>query len=329
MPDESAPTSSASEANYARGFGITECSVLKVTESIHVRQGVLEEKEEEEMKERVEELRNALMKDEKGAELMIKCKGPAHSQSDPDFGGFCNDIALRRYLIARSNNVDGAKKQIIETLEWRTLRCPHEPIATLMEPEALTGKVQLAPKKDRFGRPIIILESSKENTKDVDNQMRFLAWNLERATRRMQDGVDKFVVFINLSDFSIWTAPGMKATRETIKIVTSCFAERLGHCVLFRPPAYFTVFLASIRPFIDPKTMTKVITVRGGEDKFQPESDHDTLLSSVIGDDWKKMTGAFQPVTDKTVAAGYVHETYWPEAVKEEEAYEARLREIC
>ena len=50
--------------------------------------------------------------------------------------------------------------------------------------------------KDRWDRPVVVLDNTVENTRNIDDQMLFLAWNLELAIRDMPSHVDKYLVFI-------------------------------------------------------------------------------------------------------------------------------------
>ena len=62
----------------------------------------------------------------------------------------------------------------------------------------------------------------------------------------MSPPVEKHVVFIHLENFSIFNAPSIAVTKKTIEILASNYCERLGHAVLWQPPAYFSVFLSAV-----------------------------------------------------------------------------------
>jgi hypothetical protein len=47
---------------------------------------------------------------------------------------------------------------------------------------------------------------------------------------------------MHLGNFSLFNAPSMKASRETIYMLCNCFPERLGHCIAYLPPSVFTFF---------------------------------------------------------------------------------------
>jgi hypothetical protein len=103
----------------------------------------------------------------------------AHPQED--FG----DDALHRFLVARNMIVADAVAMVLPALEWRQLRRPAEVRAADIEGEALTGKCY-NPGFDRHGRPVLVIDATKENTWDVDQNMRHLAWQMERCIRQMK-----------------------------------------------------------------------------------------------------------------------------------------------
>jgi hypothetical protein len=77
----------------------------------------------------------------------------------------------------------------------------------------------------------------------------------------------------------------------------------------FNPPMIFEAFFNSIKSFIDPKTVNKIVFIRGDVSDGSP---NDLRMKQIIGDDWKKITGACQPVLNESCSPGYNHEEYWP-----------------
>ena len=97
------------------------------------------------------------------------------------------------------------------------------------------------------------------------------------------------------------------------------YAERLGHCIWWQPPAYFSVFISMIRPFIDPATYEKVVIIKGDA---SPGSANDRTMTVLIGPDWRAKTGAGGARTTPGTSPGYVHSDAWQHAVDEEAAYD-------
>jgi hypothetical protein len=98
---------------------------------------------------------------------------------------------------------------------------------------------------DRHSRPIIVMDPSRENSKNHDSQLRHLVWQLERAKRKMNvrphaEGpaadeaqakpafVEKYCLFINMERNSIWNSPPLKTSMETLKTLTDRLPEHLG-----------------------------------------------------------------------------------------------------
>eukprot|EP00759_Apiculatamorpha_spiralis_P054303 PhF_6_TR6903/c0_g1_i1/m.10024 len=233
------------------------------------------------------------------------------------------DVELHRFLIARNYDLKKSTALIFEAMKFR-LSKGYKIIEmmdgwkSVLSHESETGKIY-SPGHDIYGRPVVVLDNTVENTKSVDDQMKLLAWNLDFAVRQMPPHIDKFVVFVHLTNFSFLNTPPMSATKQTLNMLSNCFPERMGHCIAFQPPAVFKVFLGTIRPLIDAKTFGKVIFIRGD---VEDGSENDEKLKTIIGPHWKTLTGACQPVYVEGNSPGFDHDEYWPtidRRLKEEE----------
>mmetsp|Transcript_32537 Transcript_32537/g.71598 ORF Transcript_32537/g.71598 Transcript_32537/m.71598 type:complete len:107 (+) Transcript_32537:107-427(+) len=91
-------------------------------------------------------------------------------------------------------------------------------------------------------------------------------------------------------------------------MLSRCFPERMGHCVAFCPPLYFYVVWESVKGFLDPKTVSKVVFITGD---VSEGSKNDIQLKTIIGDDWKKICGAGQSQVPGN-SPGFDHSDYWP-----------------
>eukprot|EP01034_Spumella_vulgaris_P023948 gene23948-30232_t len=181
-----------------------------------------------------------------------------------------------------------------------------------MSKESETGKIY-CPGYDKWGRSILILDNTVENTKSIDDQMTFLAWNLEFAIKMMKPNVDKYLVFMHLSNFSFFNTPPLASTKETINMLCNCFPERLGHCIAYQPPTVFRIFFNTVKGFLDPKTASKMVFIIGD---VSEGSENDLLLKSIVGDDWKALVGVEQPIAIKGNSPGYHHEKHWPTVIE-------------
>ena len=292
----------------------SEESGIRIDELLHIRQVPQDA-------EKIAQVRQMLADEDAG--LLASFQHAATSLPVPgdDTTGFVDGHCIWRYLVARNGDCKKASAMLLDMLRWRREHRPQVFRAAEFENEGLTGKVRLTG-KDRHGRPVIVLDNTVENTRDVDAQMRHLAWHLERATRRMREGVQKYFIFIHFENFSLWNAPPMKASRETLKLLQLIFAERLGHVVGYRVPLYFHVFYAALKPFIDAKTESKVVLIRNKSDDaaFAPGSANDDKMRALVGDQWRELCGVDQP-TKAGSACGFDQPTYWAEVQEEQKAW--------
>jgi hypothetical protein len=184
--------------------------------------------------------------------------------------------------------------------------------------EGETGKVRV-PGNDRWGRPVVVLDNTVENTKGADDQMCFLAWNLELAMKTMDPSVDKYCCFIHLNEFSFWNMPPMNTTKETMFMLGNSYPERLGHAIVYKPPSVFNTFHSAVTALgvIDAKTQSKVVFIHGDTSDGSP---NDLKLRGLLGDNWKALTGAEQKVLSPSGAPkaspGYHHDEYWKGAMR-------------
>ena len=197
---------------------------------------------------------------------------------------------LHRYARARQWNIEKATQMMVASIEWRKRMKPETIRSHHIEVEARTGKVRVADGPDLKGRPIVILDNASSNTTDVDNQMRFLTWNFNRAVSKMPAGVEKFVVFINLSRWSIADTPPMRATQETMDILANQFCERLGLAICWDAPWIFNAFFNAIYYLIDPATRVKILFLSGSSNP-----DTNASMTAILGPNWKQLTGIDHP----------------------------------
>ena len=129
-----------------------------------------------------------------------------------------------------------------------------------------------------------MLHNTVQNTSDVDNQMRFLAWNMDSLAADMHNGVEKYCILIHLWDFSLFNCPPMTSTRETLQMLTTCYPERMGHCVAIGPPSVFKTFYNMVSPLIDSKTQGKMVFLTGD---CRAGSKNDETMKFLVVREWE------------------------------------------
>lgn len=188
----------------------------------------------------------------------------------PEQCAWLTDECLCRYLRARKYNSDKAAAMLYSTLSWRVSNDVEHMLPVrrcqkfeVIRNEGLTGKMFVLPILDKYGRAIILMRPGLENSADVDGNLLFLQYTLERASvlcDRAQGGSGKFVVLIDFAEgqFSLRRAPSLSTSRATLHMIQDHYPERLGKAVLFDAPMFFFPVFKALKPFIDPVTYDKI-----------------------------------------------------------------------
>ncbi|KAH9605636.1 hypothetical protein KSS87_021612 [Heliosperma pusillum] len=138
---------------------------------------------------------------------------------------YCTEGCLRRYLDARSWNVEKAKKMLEETLKWRASYKPEE---------------------------------IRWNTTSPEGNIRHLVYMLENAILNLPESQEQMCWLIDYTGFSMSTNVSVRTARDIINILQNHYPERLGVAFLYNPPRIFQAFWKVVKYFLDPKTFQKV-----------------------------------------------------------------------
>ncbi|XP_047970539.1 phosphatidylinositol transfer protein 3-like [Salvia hispanica] len=171
---------------------------------------------------------------------------------------FCSDACLRRYLEARSWNLDKAKKMLEATLKWRSEYKPEEIRWHEVAHEGETGKVSKANFHDRKGRTVLIMRPGKQNTTSSEGNIRHLVYLMENAILNLPEGQEQMSWLIDFNGWTINTNISIKTTRDIIYILQNHYPERLAVIVLYNPPRFFEAFWKVVKYFVDEKTFQKI-----------------------------------------------------------------------
>jgi hypothetical protein len=101
-----------------------------------------------------------------------------------------------------------------------------------------------------------------ENSADPANNLKYLAYTLERAAATAAtaaNGDGKFVILIDYAagQFSLRRAPSLATSKATLAMIQDCYPERLAAAFMCDSPPYFLPVFRLLKPFIDPVTSAK------------------------------------------------------------------------
>ncbi|KAM1810407.1 hypothetical protein ACFX11_027426 [Malus domestica] len=171
---------------------------------------------------------------------------------------YCTDGCLRRYLEARSWNLEKAKKMVEETLKWRATYKPEETRWHEIAHEGETGKVFRAKFHDRLGRSVLIMRPAQQNTNSPEDNIRHLVYLIENGILNLPEGQEQMSWLVDFTGFSINTNVTVKTARDIINILQNHYPERLAVAFLYNPPRIFQAFWKAVKYFLDAKTFQKV-----------------------------------------------------------------------
>eukprot|EP00971_Amphidinium_carterae_P186092 3693901-Amphidinium_carterae.1 len=141
----------------------------------------------------------------------------------------------------------------------------------------------------------------------------------------MEPPVERYAIFITLTDFTIFNNPSLAVVRETCAMVTSCFPECCGTIILHKAPRVFQAAFAAAKSFIDPHTMSKIHFIVGDD---RPGTANDAKLQVLLGSNWRQLTGVQDPKESPSSSRGYVHRECWRRVLLEERDWRRRTGNV-
>jgi len=207
------------------------------------------------------------------------------------YGMEMNDATYRRYLVARKLDVEKAVEMLENTLKWRCEQGLADMQTNWMESlhkEHETGKMYVRG-YDKEGHVIIHMQPGHENTREHEGNIRNLIFNLEKCVAcLLKDGrKEKWLLIIDFEGYSMFNAPPMKTSMETLSILQSHYPERLLRACLVNPPWLFMTFWNVIYPLVDPVTQQKLEFVKetgsGLKGRFEQLVELDSLETRLGG----------------------------------------------
>ncbi|KAJ1855045.1 hypothetical protein GGH12_004414 [Coemansia sp. RSA 1822] len=178
-----------------------------------------------------------------------------------DIEGWLTDECIARYVRARKGVYEDTKKALRKSIEWRAATRPHALRPDVVEIESRTGKMYFNG-FDKLSRPVIYMYNHRQNTKEPDNQIRWVVYTLELCIRHMRPGVEKVTLAIDATNWGFSNSVSIGTAKKFLDILSNHYPERLGRAVVFVPPKLFVGFYSLVSPFIDPVTKAKVAFVK-------------------------------------------------------------------
>lgn len=197
------------------------------------------------------------------------------------------------------------------TLQWRKdfkIDEMHTNWTDTLAVENATGKTYVRG-YDKLGNPLIVMRPRCENTNKYEGNLKHVVYSMERAVAAMEKtGQEKLCLLIDFEGYSLFNAPPMKTSQDTLSILQNHYPERLHRAYCVRPPTIFYAFYRMISPFIDPVTVQKVAMLTSSDmskadNQLYREIDRSTLETCFGGEDNR-------PFVSQTYLAGDFGDDY-------------------
>jgi hypothetical protein len=241
------------------------------------------------------------------------------AESIEENAAFLTDETYIRYLKARNWNVDKATTMLEETVRWRR---EFEVNALVkgkwhdnIRGENASGKLYVRG-VDKYGNVLVYMKPKHENSRDHDNNVRHLVYNMERAfayqnhyhnttdstnsssssatgtatgTETETFRPNKICLVVDYDGFTMANSPPLKTSLAVLSILQNHYPERLRRAYLIRTPWIFNATFKLISPFVDPVSKAKIVFMKSTDLKFireQLSADIDpAILETEIGGD--------------------------------------------
>ncbi|KAI3946498.1 hypothetical protein MKX01_017714 [Papaver californicum] len=216
-----------------------------------------------------------------------------------------NDLTLKRFLIARSMDIEKAAKMFIQWKKWRDDFLPLGFIPESEVPDELGSKklyLQIPSSNAHHHHPVVIVKTKKHfSSKDQLQFKKFVVHFLEKSIASSfmegeEKGDEQVIAILDLGNIT-YKNVDPRALITGFQFLQSYYPERLAKCYIINMPWFFVSVWKMISVFLEKKTLEKIVIVGNEEEErksFINEVGEDTLPEEYGG--LAKLT-AIQDVT--------------------------------
>ncbi|KAI9310790.1 CRAL-TRIO domain-containing protein [Dichotomocladium elegans] len=206
---------------------------------------------------------------------------PPDHEYYPNEKGFLTEATLKRYMRARKWDYEAAKTMLENTLIWRRDFRPDQLDPDYIRPEAETGKMYFNG-FDNTGRPLWIMKPRFQNSKNMERQIKFIVFAIERGIRLMPPQVETLALLVDFKDALYADNPSISTCKKFLDILMNHYPERLGIAYIYNAPWFFVTTFKLIVPFLDPVTRAKAKLVSAPDSTGSTSGDWVNLREHVL-----------------------------------------------
>jgi len=183
----------------------------------------------------------------------------------------CSEESLRRYLIANKGKIEGAGEALLATQAYRRAETPWWPKAACpldqIQSDVESGKAFING-ADASGCPLVWVRASLHDKHEDRAQLkRFITFFCDEAVARMpseasaKSSASQINITVDFRGFGYSNGFDPGAGIAIVQILSAHFPERLKSLNFVNPPMIFPAFWSLVKPFVDPRTASKIAFV--------------------------------------------------------------------
>ncbi|XP_059470785.1 SEC14-like protein 1 isoform X2 [Neocloeon triangulifer] len=191
------------------------------------------------------------------------------------------DSTLLRFLRSTEYNLDKARENLCQSLQWRKKYQVDKILSEYSYPEVITTYFPGGwHHHDREGRPLYVMRLGQMDVKGLiktigEDGLLTLTLHiceeglqlLEEATRKEGRPISSWSLLLDLEGLNmrhLWR-PGIKALLRVIEIVEANYPETMGRVFIVRAPRVFPILWTLVSPFIHVNTRSKFLFYGGND----------------------------------------------------------------
>lgn len=190
---------------------------------------------------------------------------------------------LIRHIYGWRGDLEGCRESLIAMLEWRKETKPElynfEKDFAIFPHLNFKNLINIIG-EDVYGRPVLKFSPSFLNPKilNVDLLTKYLVFILESAISQMRSYLDKFILFVDLSNVG-YSNVSTEHLKKINEFTRKYYVERLAKIYIINKGFFFSMLWTIVSKFLDERVHRKLIVV---------DKSHKDYLQYLLGDNYSK-----------------------------------------
>ena len=167
---------------------------------------------------------------------------------------------ILRFLRARDMNGKKAATMLRTHMTWYNKYKPNELHETEINQKALDSGCWRLLGRTQDGSPVLEIQVGLWNPHEYgkEDYVTYVGW-FEAMLERMMQRHTKMIIIFDMAGWKFWHANYVTYIHGLVDIAQNQYPERLRRVLMVNAPFIFKGVWAVIRPWLDPKTATKVV----------------------------------------------------------------------